>query len=96
VSTPLRDVLSAVEAGSGTLHDVSRRTGLADDVVRAAVDHLVRMGRLGADRLTVGCGDGGCGACPSGVDGAPGCGLPGPSPSGPVLVALTVQQRPTG
>jgi hypothetical protein len=29
VSILLRDVLTAVEAGTGTLHDVSRRTGLA-------------------------------------------------------------------
>ena len=95
MSTPLRDVLTAVEAGTGTLHDVSRRTGLAPDVVRAAVDHLVRIGRVDADRLTVGCADGGCGACPSGVDGAPGCGASAPSPSsGPVLVALTVRRRP--
>jgi hypothetical protein len=93
VSTPLRDVLTAVETGTGTLHDVSRRTGLTEDVVRAAVDHLVRMGRIEADRLTVGCADGGCGACPSGVDGAPGCGSPGPSAGGPVLVALTVRRR---
>jgi hypothetical protein len=94
VSTPLRDVLGAVEAGAPTLHDVARRTGLTPDAVRAAVDHLVRMGRLGAGPLTVGCSDGGCGACPSGVDGAPGCGGPGPSPSGgPVLVALTLRQR---
>jgi hypothetical protein len=94
VSTPLRDVLGAVEAGAPTLDDVARRTGMAPDAVRAAVDHLVRMGRLGADRLTVGCADGGCGACPSGVDGAPGCGAPGPSSSGgPVLVALTLRRR---
>lgn len=94
MTTPLRDVLGAVEAGAPTLHDVARRTGLAPDVVRVAVDHLVRMGRLGADRLTVGCADGGCGGCPSGVDGAPGCGASGPSPSGgPVLVALTLRPR---
>ncbi len=70
MSIPLRDVLTAVEAGTGTLHDVSRRTGLAPDVVRAAVDHLVRIGRIAADRLTVGCGRG-CGSCPSGSTAAP-------------------------
>jgi hypothetical protein len=95
VSTPLRDVLAAVEAGTPTLHDVASRTGLGPDVVRAAVDHLVRMGRLAADPLTVGCADGGCRSCPSGVDGKPGCGAAGPSRqnAGPVLVALSIRRR---
>lgn len=92
MSTPLRDVLSALEAGSGTLDAVARRTGLARDVVAAAADHLVRLGRVNASVLAAGCGSGACGSCPSGSGGTPGCGRP---PQGPVLVALSVR-RPAG
>lgn len=88
---PLRAVLAAFDTGAGTLHEVAVRTGLDPDVVRAAVDHLVRTGHLAAQQLAVGCPSGGCSSCASGVDAAPGCGAAGPAPgrTGPVLVALT-------
>ncbi|MGN6245719.1 MAG: FeoC-like transcriptional regulator [Motilibacteraceae bacterium] len=95
---PLRAVLDAFDAGAASLAEVSRRTGLDRDVVDAAVDHLVRLGRLSAQQLAVGCPPSGCGGCASGAaDGGAGCGAEGPSAvrSGPVLVALSVR-RPTG
>ena len=61
-------MLDAFDAGAHSRADVARRTGLRADVVDAAVDHLVRMGRLEAAELTSGCPDGGCGVCASGGD----------------------------
>ena len=90
---PLRAVLAAFEDGAASLTEVSRRTGLERDVVVAAVDHLVRIGRLSAERMSSGCPGGGCGSCASGTGDAPGCGSPSPSAGrqGPVLVALSVR-----
>ena len=90
---PLHAVLAAFTGGAASLDEVSRVTGLPRDLVDAAVGHLVRMGRLSAQELTVGCPDGGCGSCASGSGGGAGCGASGPSAarSGPVLVALTVR-----
>lgn len=91
---PLRAVLTALQDGAPSLQDVSARTGLDRDVVQAAVDHLVRMGRVSASELAMGCPGGGCGSCASGVDDAPGCGADAASQvrSGPVLVALSVRR----
>jgi FeoC like transcriptional regulator len=92
--SPLRAVLDAIGGGAGSVAQVSRITGLRADVVTAAVEHLVRMGRLDATPLTTGCPSGGCGSCPSGTAGAPGCGATtartrGP---GPVLVQLRARR----
>ena len=91
-ASPLTSVLPAFEAGCGTLDEVARSTSLDRDVVGAAVEHLVRIGRLRAGVLSVGCPDGGCGTCATAVGDAPGCGSAGPSAtrSGPVLVALSL------
>jgi hypothetical protein len=96
-TSPLRSVLTAFEDGARSRTDVCDRTGLRRDVVDAAIEHLLRMGRLGAQELTVGCPDGGCGSCASGSGETPGCGAAGPSGrrSGPVLVSLSVR-RPAG
>lgn len=93
-SSPLRSVLTAFEDGARSRTDVCTTTGLRRDVVDAAIEHLLRMGRLDAKALTVGCPDGGCGSCASGVGDAPGCGASGPSTrrSGPVLVSLSVRR----
>lgn len=93
-SSPLRDVLAAFDAGARSRAEIGSLTGLRRDSVDAAIEHLVRMGRLEARELSTGCPGGGCGACASGVDGAPGCGASGPSAqrSGPVLVQLTVRR----
>ena len=93
---PLTAVLAAFEAGAHSLGEVATHCDLPLDTVRASVDHLVRMGRLEAKELAIGCPTGGCGSCASGTDdGAAGCGSSAPSSrrSGPVLVALSVRRR---
>ncbi len=92
---PLRAVLAAFEAGATSTADVAERTGLTRDVVEAAIDHLVRMGRLSAQELSSGCPSGGCGGCASGEGDSPGCGSAGPSAarSGPVLVGISLRPR---
>jgi len=94
MSSPLRAVLAAFEDGAGSKADIARATGLRADVVDAAVEHLVRLGRLRAEHLGSGCPSGGCGSCASGHDGAPGCGASAPSPrrAGPVLVQLSLRR----
>ena len=95
MSSPLSSVLAAFEAGAPSRAAVARSTGLRADVVDAAIEHLLRMGRLDAKELSTGCPTGGCGSCASGVDDAPGCGSSGASPtrSGPALVQLSVGRR---
>lgn len=92
---PLSAVLAAFTAGAGTLAEVARGTGLDRDVVEAAVEHLVRTGRLEAGTISAGCPAGGCGSCASGDGDRPGCGSSGPSAarSGPVLVTLGLSHR---
>ncbi|WP_300083207.1 FeoC-like transcriptional regulator [Propioniciclava sp.] len=97
MSGPLTQVLDAFRAGAASLADVGRMTGLRPDVVRASVDHLVRLGRMDAKELAAGCPASGCGSCASGLpDGRAGCGASGPSVArtGPVLVALTLRTPP--
>lgn len=92
---PLTQVLAAFSDGATGLDDIARRTGLSAQVVRASVDHLVRIGRIEARSLTVGCPSGGCGGCASAsADGAAGCGASGPSATrtGPTLVALRLRR----
>lgn len=93
-SSPLRSVLTAFEDGARSRTDVCTSTGLRRDVVDAAIEHLLRTGRLDAEALTVGCPGGGGGSCASGAGGAPGCGASGPSAgrSGSVLVTLSVRR----
>ncbi len=91
---PLTDVLDAFRDGAHSLDDISRRTGLSRDTVDGVVDQLVRMGRLEAKELAMGCPSGGCGSCASGHDdGSAGCGSAGPSSgrTGPVLVTLRLR-----
>ena len=93
---PLRAVLAAFDAGAYSFGEVATRCDLPLDMVRACVDHLVRMGRLDAEELAIGCPTGGCGSCASGADaGTAGCGSRAPSSrrSGPVLVAISVRRR---
>lgn len=96
MSGPLSLVVGAFEAGACSLAEIAGRTGLEPDVVSASVAHLVRLGRLEARELSLGCPSGGCGTCASATpSGAPGCGSAGPSPvrRGPALVALTLSRR---
>lgn len=91
---PLQSVLDAFDTGVRSRADLVRATGLSPDVLDAAVDHLVRVGRLEARVLSSGCPTGGCGSCASGDGDAPGRTAPGPSPQrrGPVLVQLSLPQ----
>lgn len=96
MSGPLRLVLDEIESGTPTVSDMIRNTGLADDVVRAALDHLVRSGRVTSAELSIGCPSGGCGSCASALEsGTPGCGRQAPDPSSrrPGLVSLTLTRR---
>jgi len=93
VSGPLTTVLAEMQAGTPTVAEIVRRSGLEDSVVRAAVEHLVRSGRVESRELSMGCPASGCGGCASANDdGAPGCGLPSPVPgrrAGLVTLMLT-------
>jgi hypothetical protein len=91
---PLVAVLAELTAGTPTLDDVARRTGLTRDVVEAAVAQLVRMGRVTASTLSTTCPDDGCGGCATGRCGARG--QPAPGGRRPVLVALSVNPRARG
>jgi len=95
VSGPLTTVLAEMQAGTPTVAEIVRRSGLEDSVVRAAVDHLVRSGRVESRELSMGCPASGCGGCAAAtVDGAPGCGLPSPVPGRRAgLVTLTLTRR---
>ena len=87
MSGPLHLVLAEITAGTPTLTEISRRTGLSDDVVHAAIDHLVRAGRITSTELSLGCPTGGCGTCPS----SGGCALPAAlGGRRPGLVSLTL------
>ncbi len=90
---PLRAVLDALGQGRHTRADLARATGLSPDVVDAALEHLVRIGRVRAEHLGGGCPSSGCGGCASGrADASAGCGAPGPASSrGPI--ALTLVER---
>lgn len=95
VRGPLSQVLAAVEAGTPTVAEIARRSGLDEAVVHAAIDHLVRSGRIESRELSIGCPPSGCGGCASaGPDGAPGCGRPAPvAGRRPGLVTLTLRRR---
>jgi hypothetical protein len=87
--SPLRQVLREIRsAGSASLDDVARAVGVSRDEVHAMVDYWVRRGQLSVEEIGRGCASGGCGSCPSGDDGAPGCGSP--TTGGPVLLAITI------
>lgn len=89
MTSPLQVVLSQIEAGTPTVAEIARRTDLPDEMVRAAIDHLVRSGRLTSSELSVGCPTGGCGTCPS----SGGCALPANVSRRPGLVSLTLTRR---
>lgn len=92
MSAPLTAVLGAMRAGADTLDDVGRRTHLAPDTVRAAVEHLRRIGVVEAEEIVGGCPSGGCGVCPAARAGCASGGS-GRMPRGPVLLSLRVSER---
>lgn len=62
-TSPLVAVLAAVRGGASTTRTVADRTGLALDVVTAAVEHLGRIGRLDVCAAGSLCATSGCGGC---------------------------------
>jgi hypothetical protein len=60
---PLSALLAEVAAGTPTVAEMARNTGLSADILRAGLDHLVRTGRLEATALPIGCPPSGCGGC---------------------------------
>ncbi|MFT4109778.1 FeoC-like transcriptional regulator [Propionicimonas sp.] len=83
---PLSAVLAEVAAGTPTVVEMARRTGQPETVVRAALDHLVRTGRVESVAVPIGCPPSGCGGCAS----ADGCGrVPGQR----CLVTLSLSRR---
>lgn len=54
---------SAIDRGATTRAEIARRTSLAADVVDAAVDHLLRIGRVATLSLKTSCPSGGCQGC---------------------------------
>lgn len=87
---PMHRVVDALARGAASRSELATESGLPRDVADAVLDHLVRIGRVGAGTLGVGCPDQGCGACPSGRDdGEAGCGSSAPGRSrGPVALSL--------
>lgn len=65
---PLHAILAAFDQGALSLADVAEQTHLSDDVVRAGVDHLVRLGRIDAKEMSNACPSGGCGSCASAAE----------------------------
>jgi len=87
---PLTAVVAAIRAGSGTIADLERATGMPRDVVEAVVDHLGRLGRLMSEPVQLGCPATGCGSCFLSSEAGRSCPGPGsPRPgSGAVLMSL--------
>lgn len=93
-ASPSRAVLEHLKTGVGTLHEIAALTGLDEGVVSLAVDRLVAAGYLQAERLTMGCPDGGCGTCPAGEGDRPACGATRRGTHGaPVLITLGPARR---
>ncbi|MBK7723300.1 MAG: hypothetical protein IPI32_14045 [Austwickia sp.] len=68
--SPLAAVLAAFEDGAVSTAEVRLRTGLDEQVVAAALEHLIRMGRLQRAVVDLGCTDQGCESCPASGAGA--------------------------
>lgn len=81
MSGPLRRVLEAIDEGALTPRELRRRTGLSDDLLRAALEQLQRMGALSPQPLA-GCPPTGCGSCGLQTDAC-----------GPQLLTLSATRR---
>jgi predicted GNAT family acetyltransferase len=80
VTGPLSAVLAEVASGTSSVPEMARHQGLDEAVVRAALEHLVRAGRI--TRANLGdCAPDGCAGCPV----AAGC-----VAAGPRLVSLSL------
>lgn len=70
--SPLTATAAAIDDGARTRAQIALRTGLSGDVVDAAVDHLLRIGRVATLSLKSSCPSGGCHGC--GAPTGTGCG----------------------
>lgn len=61
----LSDVLDAAAAGSTSVGEIARRTGLSASMVRVALDRLSALRMLQCDELPTGCPASGCSECPA-------------------------------
>jgi hypothetical protein len=61
--SPLRVVLDEMAKGTATLGKMAANSGIAEELLRAALEHLVRIGKVASIELG-GCAAGGCGSCP--------------------------------
>ncbi|MGC3994087.1 MAG: hypothetical protein QM779_08290 [Propionicimonas sp.] len=87
MSGPLSSVLAEVAAGTPTVVEMARRTGQPETVVRAAIDHLVRTGRIESVAVPIGCPPSGCGGCAAASGGC------GQAPGQRSLVTLSLSRR---
>jgi hypothetical protein len=62
VTNPIAAVLAQVARGTSTVAEMEVRTGLPNELLRAALDHLIRTGRINAEALN-GCAPAGCTGC---------------------------------
>lgn len=87
----LRQILKEITASRGgvSLDEIARRVGVSREEAESMVDYWVRKGRLSAEDMAAACPSGGCGGCPAGDDGKPGCGT---RRDGPVLLAISVRR----
>lgn len=88
---PLTAILRAFEEGASSPAEVARRTGLTMDTVSAGVAHLVRVGRLTAEKFSLGCPPQGCGGCAA-ARGDGSCASGAEPVAGRPLVALTLRR----
>ncbi len=65
MSGPLSLVLAEVSGGTSSVPELARRTGLAPDLVRTMLDHLIRTGRVTPWELPSTCAPTGCSDCSS-------------------------------
>lgn len=61
---PLQAVRAELARGVTTRAQLRRALDFPDDVIDAVVDHLIRTGGVGVQRLAVGCAIASCGGCP--------------------------------
>jgi len=73
--------MAEVAAGTSSISEMARHQGLDEAVVRAALDHLVRAGRITRAALGSECATDGCAGCPV----AAGC-----TAAGPRLISLSL------
>lgn len=60
---PASAALAQVASGTPTVAEMARNTGIEEGLLRSALAHLVRTGRIEAHELPTGCPPQACGGC---------------------------------